>query len=100
MHCRTCVASPRLSRSNAAITPPRGSASIGGGAAEDVEGTAAVAAAEGGEEVSEEADEVDEGEGVSRRRVRGRVSRAGRRAVRRLDTAMREGGRAASPRWE
>jgi hypothetical protein len=50
--------------------------------------------------VREEADEVDEGEGVSRRRVRGRVSRAGRRAVRRLDTAMREGGRAASPRWE
>jgi hypothetical protein len=95
------VASPRLSRSNAAITPPRGSASIGGGAAEDVEGTTAVvAAAEGGEEVREEADEVDEGEGVSRRRVRGRVSRAGRRAVRRLDTAMREGGRAARPRWE
>ena len=50
--------------------------------------------------MSEEAEEVDEGEGVSRSRLTGRLSRVGRRAVRMLETASRLGGKEARPRWE
>jgi hypothetical protein len=46
----------------------------------------------GGEEVSEEAEEVEEGEGVSLSRLAGRLSRLGRSAVSRLATASRLGG--------